>query len=108
MFVAKGPSIKYVTLFLAIFAPLPLPHFVTHLGTTPKSTSHISDPSPFSVGLVQETQTKPSVQILSQLFAGFFQGVLVWKVLSEVVFVCSPSSKILLLQQRVKHHFKFQ
>src|SRR6218665_279492 len=102
MFVAKGPSIKYVVLFLAIFDPLPLPHFVTHPGTTPKRT----DPSPFSVGLVQETRTKPSVQILSQLFARFFQGVLVWKVLSEVVFVCSPSSKILLLQQRVKHHFK--
>src|SRR6218665_2908537 len=39
----KGPSIKYVTLFLANFDPLS--HFVTHLGT-PKSTSHISDPPP--------------------------------------------------------------
>src|SRR6218665_2958717 len=42
-----GPSIKYVTLFLANFYPLPLSHFVTHSGT-PKSTSHISNPPPRS------------------------------------------------------------
>src|SRR6218665_1564448 len=65
-----GPSIKYVTLFLAKFDPLPLSHFVTH-PTTPKSTSHISDP-PSLVGLAQETRTKPHVQIISQLFAGVF------------------------------------
>jgi len=41
----KGPSIKYVTLFLANFYPLPLSHFVPHSGT-PESTSHISDPPP--------------------------------------------------------------
>src|SRR6218665_3558170 len=28
----KGPSIKYVTLFLTNFDPLPLSHFVTHRG----------------------------------------------------------------------------
>ena len=38
-----GPSIKYVTLLLANFDPLPLSHFVTH----PKSTSHISEPPDF-------------------------------------------------------------
>ena len=32
----KGPSIKYVTLFLANFDPLPLSHFVTHPVTPPK------------------------------------------------------------------------
>jgi len=32
----KRPSIKYVTLFLANFDPLPLSHFFTHLGTPPK------------------------------------------------------------------------
>src|SRR6218665_1350572 len=31
----RGPSIKYVTLFLANFNPLPLSHFVTH-PRTPK------------------------------------------------------------------------
>src|SRR6218665_283437 len=40
-----GPSIKYVTLFLANVDPLPLSHFVSHPGAPP-STSHISDPSP--------------------------------------------------------------
>src|SRR6218665_2529696 len=67
----KGPSIKYVTLFLANFYPLPLSHFVTHSGTPPKSTSHISDPFPqFLVGLVQKTLTKaPCTNSLS--IAGF-------------------------------------
>src|SRR6218665_3950441 len=44
---SRGPSIKYVTLFLANFYPLPISHFVTHPGP-PKSTSHISDPPIFS------------------------------------------------------------
>src|SRR6218665_3609056 len=62
-------------LFLANFDPSsPLSHFVTHPGT-PKSTSHISDPAPrFLVGLVQKTQTKAPVQILSHLFVGAFVG----------------------------------
>src|SRR6218665_1306629 len=41
----QGPSIKYVTLFLANFAP-PL----SHPGTPPTSTSHILD-TPFLIGL---------------------------------------------------------
>ena len=73
--------------------------------------SHISD-HPFLVGLVQKIRTKPPIQILSQLFVGVFvqgfcQGSFVWKVLSGVVFVRSPSVRIHLLQQKVKHHFKF-
>ena len=40
-----GPSIKYVTLFLANFdTPSPLSHFVTHLGPPPQSTSHLGTP----------------------------------------------------------------
>src|SRR6218665_1077545 len=46
--VHKGPSIKYITLFLASFYPLPLSHFVTHPGTPPESTSHISESPIFS------------------------------------------------------------
>src|SRR6218665_3196644 len=101
-------SIKYVTIFLAIFDPLP-PVTLCHTPRDPprKYVTHLGPP-PFLVGLVQKTRTKTSVEILSQLFAGFFQEVLVWKVLSGVVFVCSPSVRILLLQQKVKHHFKFQ
>src|SRR6218665_3810224 len=75
----KGPSIKYVTLFLANFyPPSPLSHFVTHPGTLPESTSQISDTPPIFRRLSTKNQDKsPLVQILSQLFAGVFvRGVL--------------------------------
>src|SRR6218665_2520902 len=70
-----GPSIKYVTLFLANFDPPPP---VTHPGTS-ESTSHISEPPVFSRASTK-TRTKNPVQILSQLFTGpfvreFCQGV---------------------------------
>src|SRR6218665_3980670 len=66
-----GPSIKYVTLFLANVNPRsPLSHFVTHPGP-PKSTSHISDPPIFSWPSTKNPGKSP-VQILSQLFAGVF------------------------------------
>src|SRR6218665_563358 len=39
-----GPSIKYVTLFLANFYPLPLSHFVTHPGTPRKYVTHLGPP----------------------------------------------------------------
>src|SRR6218665_1482313 len=39
----RDPSIKYVTLFLANFNPLPLSHFVTHPGT-PKSMYFMDGP----------------------------------------------------------------
>jgi len=40
---SMGPSIKYVTLFWQILTPLPLSHFVTHLGTLPHKVRHISE-----------------------------------------------------------------
>src|SRR6218665_3534179 len=82
-----GPSIKYVTLFLANFDPPPLSHFVAHPGTPPKSTSHISDPRFFS-----RTSTKNPDKSPLYIFSfnclwgfclgGFVRGSLVWKVLS--------------------------
>jgi len=48
-----GSSIKYVTLFLIIFYPLPLSHFVTHLGI-PSTVRHIlelTNPKDFSDSL---------------------------------------------------------
>src|SRR6218665_73824 len=42
-----GPSIKYVTLFLANFDSLPC-HTLSHITGPPKSTSHISAPPIFS------------------------------------------------------------
>src|SRR6218665_1764609 len=88
-----GPSIKYLTLFLVNFDPLPLPHFVTHPGT-PK-VRHTSRNPRFLVGLVQKTRTKAPVQFLSQLFAGvlfgdFVRGSFAWKVLCGVFFIRSP------------------
>src|SRR6218665_3726494 len=92
----KGPSIKYVTPFLANFDPPPpvtLRH--TSMQGTPKSTSHISDP-PFLVGLVQKIRTKPPcTNSFSIVRKGFCPGVsvrgsFVWKVLSGVVFVRTP------------------
>src|SRR6218665_3837308 len=66
----KGPSIKYVTLFLANCDPPP-PVTLCHTSRDPpKSVSHISDP-PFLVGLVQKARTKPPVKILS-IVTGFF------------------------------------
>src|SRR6218665_2708321 len=100
---SKGPSIKYVTLFLANFDP----HFpVTRLTfrDPPESTSHISDPLPrFLVGLVQKTRTKaPCTNSLSIVRRGFCPGVCPGWLLSV------PSSvRIHLLQQKVKHRFKF-
>src|SRR6218665_4040476 len=44
---AKGPSIKYVTLFFCQFFPLPC-HTLSHIPDPPKRTSHISDPPIFS------------------------------------------------------------
>ena len=108
----KGPSIKYVTLFLVNFdTPSPLSHFVTH-PETPK-LRHTSRTPRFLVGLVQKTRTKaPCTNSLSIVRGGFclgafVKGSFVWKVLSWVVFVHSTSVRIHLLQQKVKNHFKF-
>src|SRR6218665_1881803 len=90
-----GPSIKYVTLFLANFDwPLP-PVTLCHASRDPsESTSHISDP-PILVGLVQKSRTKApctnSISMVRRGFSGgFCQGSFVWKVLSGLVFVRSP------------------
>ena len=80
----SGPSIKYVTLFLANFDPLPLSHFVTHTGT-PK-IRHTSRTSRFLVGLVQKSRTKvPCTSSISIVRGGFWPWVL-----SGLVFVRSP------------------
>src|SRR6218665_1946989 len=74
-----GPSIKYVTLFLANFDPLP-PVTLCHTSRDPPKVRHTSWTPRFLVGLVQKPGQKPRVQILSQLFTGpfvreFCQGV---------------------------------
>src|SRR6218665_2205415 len=103
-------------LFLANFNPPPsvlLSHVVTH-PWTPKSTSHISDPPPiFSKPTTKNPDKSPCTSSLSIVRGGFCPEFFVWesfvwKVLSGVVFVRSPSVRIHLLQQKVKHQFKFQ
>src|SRR6218665_3782035 len=110
--ICMGPSIRYVTLFMANFYP-PIPcHTSSHIPGPPESTSHISDPPIFRRPRTKIPDKSHLVQILSQLFAGVFVrglsgGSFVWKVLSGVVFVHSRSVRIHLLHQKLKHHFKF-
>src|SRR6218665_2908723 len=96
----KGPSIKYVTLFLANFDPLlPLSHFVTHPGTPRKYVTHLGPSFRFLVGLVQQSWTKVlCTNSISIVRGGFCPG---W------FLSIPPSVTIHLLQQKVKHHFKF-
>src|SRR6218665_2543616 len=94
-----GPSIKYVTLFLANFVTPSPCHTLSHIPGPPQSTSHISDP-PFLVGLVQKIRTKAnctnSLSIVREGFCpglcpgAFVRGSFVWKVLSGVAFVRTP------------------
>jgi len=91
----------------------PLCHTLLHIPGPPVSTSHISDPPIFSRPSTKNPGQKPLVQIISQLFAGIFvQGVLLGGLLSgrfcpEWFLSIHPSFRIHLLQQKVKHHFKF-
>src|SRR6218665_3052651 len=73
----RGPSIQYVTLFLANFAPLPLSHFVTHPGTPPK-VHHTSRTHPdFSRPSTKSLDKSPVYKSpLSIVRGGFVLGVL--------------------------------
>jgi len=78
----------------------------------PESTSHISDP-PFLEGLVQKTRTKaPCTNSVSIVRGGFCPGVLSGGLLSGRFcpgwfLSVAPSVRMHLLQQKVKHPFKF-
>ena len=70
----KGLSIKYTSrYFWPILTPLSPPATLCHKSRDPpESTSHISDPLRFLVGLGQKPSHKLPVQILSQLYTGVF------------------------------------
>src|SRR6218665_2465822 len=53
-----GPSIKYVTLFLANFGPPPPCHTLSHIPGAPQKVRHTSRTPRFLVGLVQKNQDK--------------------------------------------------
>src|SRR6218665_1095820 len=104
-------KVAYVKLFSANFDPLPLLHFVTHHGT-PQSTSHISDPPDFSRPSTKNLDKSPLYKFSLNCSRGFLSGVLSEGLLSGRfcpgwVLSVSPSIRIHLLQQKVKHHFKF-
>src|SRR6218665_1347873 len=88
-----GPSIKYVTLFLANFDPLPLSHFVTHHGTPQKYVTHLGPPPPiFSRPSTKNPDKSPLYKFSLNCSRGFFvrdfcSGSFVWKVLFGVGFV---------------------
>src|SRR6218665_2086228 len=67
-----GPSIKYVTLFLANFNPPPSVTLCHTSRDPPKGKSHISDPPIFYRPSTKNPGQKPPEQIFSQLFAGVF------------------------------------
>src|SRR6218665_3385279 len=98
--------------FWPILTPPPLSHLVTHPGIPPKYVTHLGPPQ-FLVGLVQKTRTKaPCTNSLSIVRGGFCLGVLSGGLLSgrfcsEWFLSVPPSVRIHLLQQKVKHHFKF-
>src|SRR6218665_1634708 len=70
-----GPSIKYVTLFLANLTPLS--HFVTHPGRPLKNVTHLGGPPPILVGLVQKSCTNSISIVRGGFYTGrFCQGVL--------------------------------
>jgi len=107
--VDKGPSIKCVTLFLANFEPPPLSHFVTHFGTPKKYFTHLGPPI-FSRSSTKNPDKNPLKFSLNFSRAFFFGGF----VRGSLGFVQGDFCpfpfcvRIHLLQQKVKHHFKFQ
>src|SRR6218665_1578427 len=67
-----GPSIKYVTLFLANTDSLSPCHTLSHIpGPPQKYVTHLGPPR-FLEGLVQKTRTKGLLYKFSQLFAEVF------------------------------------
>src|SRR6218665_2425051 len=94
--------------FLANFDPLPSVT-LCHTSPDPPKVRHTSrTPSRFLVGLVQNPDKKTAVQILSQLFAGVLsEGLLSGRFCPGWFLSVPPSVIIHMLQQKVKHHFKF-
>src|SRR6218665_2392242 len=69
----KGPSKKYVTLFLAIFYPLP-PGTLRHTSRDPPKVRHTTRTRPpiSRRPSIKNPNKSPLVQILFQLFTGVF------------------------------------
>src|SRR6218665_3750195 len=87
---SMGPSIKYVTLFLANFDPLLLSHFVTHPKTPQKYVTHLGPTPSFTRPSTKNPDKSPlyKFSILRWGFCpgSFARGSFVRKVLSGVAF----------------------
>src|SRR6218665_2305218 len=94
-----GPSIKYVTLFLAPS----LCHTLSHIPGPPEGTSHISDPPIFSRTSTKIPDKSPLYKFYLDCSRRFLSG---WFCPGWFLSV-PPSATIDLLQQKVKHHLKF-
>src|SRR6218665_1357414 len=93
----RGPSIKYVPLFLAIFYPPPLCHTLSHIPGPPSKVcqpSRTLPPPHFLFARLQKIRTKApctnSLSIARGVLSGeFVRGSFVWKALSGMDFVHS-------------------
>src|SRR6218665_1237907 len=106
-----GPSIKYVTLFLAKFYPHSPCHTLSHIPGPPKSTSHISDPPIFSKPSTKTSDKSPLYKFCLNCSRGYLsgvcQGVFCLEGFVRGGFCPFPLCQIELFQQKVKHHFEF-
>src|SRR6218665_890767 len=89
-----GPSIKYVTLFLANFYSPPVTLCHTYRDPTQKYVTHLGPPRFFSRPSTKNPDKSPLYKFSLNCLRGFcprgfVRGSLVWKVLSGVVFVHS-------------------
>src|SRR6218665_3414354 len=79
-----------MSLFLANFTPSPC-HTLSHIPEPPQKV--YLRPPIFSRPSTKNLDQKPSLQILSQLFTGFFQGVFSLEGFVRGGFVRSPSGR---------------
>src|SRR6218665_1740228 len=104
-FFIKGPSIKYVTLFLVNFDPPSPCHTLSHIPGPPASTSHLPDPPPpFSRPSTKIPDKSPQYKFYLNCSRRFLSGGFCPGWFLSV----PPSVAIHMLQQKVKHHFKFR
>ena len=101
--VYKRPSIKYVTLFLVNFDPPP-PVTLCHTSRDPPKVRHTSRTPPIFRRPSKKSRTKvPCTNAIPIVRGGFCPGGFCPGWFLSV----PPSVTIHLLQQKVKHHFKF-
>src|SRR6218665_991862 len=111
LFCLMGPSIKYIMIFLANFYP-PC-HTSSHIpGPPPKYVTHLGPPRFFSRPSTKSPDKSPLYKFSSIVFGvfvreGLSEGIWFGRFCQGWFLSIPPSVTIHLLQQKVKHHFKF-